>query len=154
MNDGDMAELESWLSAMLSKLSDAEQRGLARRIGVKLRRSQAIRIADQLNPDGSKFDPRKPQRTTKAREASGRIRREMFSKLRTVRHLKLITSPDGVSIGFIGRTAQIARVHQDGLKDEVSPGGPVVRYPARQLLGMTDDDIEAIKDMILDSVSR
>lgn len=149
-----MDELEGWLSAMLSNLSDSEQRALARKIGVKLRRSQASRIASQLNPDGSTFDPRKPQRKTKAREASGRIRREMFAKLRTARHLKMSTSAEEVSIGFLGRTAQIARVHQDGLQDEVSPGGPVVRYPARQLLGFTKEDVEAIKDVILESISR
>lgn len=150
----DVDELESWLSAMLAKLSDAEQRALARRIGVTLRRSQASRIASQLNPDGSPFDPRKPQRKTKAREASGRIRREMFAKLRTIRHLKLITNAEGVSIGFLGRTAQIARVHQEGLKDEVSPGGPTVLYPERRLLGMSREDVEAIKDMILETISR
>lgn len=149
-----MDELEGWLSAMLSNLSDSEQRALSRKIGVKLRRSQASRIASQLNPDGSTFDSRKPQRKTKAREASGRIRREMFAKLRTARHLKMSTSAEEVSIGFLGRTAQIARVHQDGLQDEVSPGGPVVRYPARQLLGFTKEDVEAIKDVILESISR
>ncbi len=147
--NGDMGDLEAWLGALLTQIDGTAQRKLAREIGQSLRRTQARRIAAQLNPDGSAFEARKPQQQTKARQRPGRIRRDMFAKLRTTRHLKLQVTEDGVSIGFLGRTARIARVHQDGLRDEVQPGGPTVKYPERQLLGFTSEEIESIKDMLL-----
>jgi hypothetical protein len=36
--------------------------------------------------------------------------------------------------------ASILRVHQEGLLDRVTPRGPLYQYPARVLLGLTDED--------------
>lgn len=73
----------------------------------------------------------------------------MFAKLRTARHLRLQASEDAVTIGFLSRTSRIARVHQEGLTDQVKPGGPEYRYPVRELLGFTDAEREHIKDLLL-----
>jgi len=44
----------------------------------------------------------------------------------------------------------MAQVHQGGLRDKVNRrGGPEVTYPKRELLGLTDADIEAIEDAVL-----
>lgn len=151
MSDGDpLRALEDWVTPLLARLEPAERRKLARTIGQTLRRGQASRIAAQQNPDGSAFEPRKP---SKARQQQGRIRRAMFAKLRTTRHLRLEADEGGAAIGFFSRTARIARVHQEGLKDAVEPGGPEYQYPARALLGFTDAEREQIKDLLLGQLS-
>ncbi|MES1265216.1 MAG: phage virion morphogenesis protein [Variovorax sp.] len=111
---------------------------------------QAKRIALQRNPDGSAYEPRK---LTKARLQRGGIRRTMFERMRAARHLKVQPDAEGVSVGFIGRTARIARVHQYGLRDEVQPGGPRHDYAARQLLCLTDIERELIKDLLLEHLA-
>lgn len=148
MTTGDpLTALEDWVAPLLAQLGPAERRKLARSIGQTLRRSQAARIAAQQNPDGSAYIPRKP--LGKARQQPGRMRRGMFTKLRMARHLQLQTTDEAVAIGFLGRTARIARVHQEGLRDAVEPGGPQYQYPQRVLLGLTDADREQIQDLLL-----
>ncbi|MNF16366.1 Phage virion morphogenesis family protein [compost metagenome] len=58
-----------------------------------------------------------------------------------------------ISVGFTGRIARIARVHQYGLKDRAEPGAPDVRYDKRELLGFTEVDINLIRDEILAQLS-
>jgi phage virion morphogenesis protein len=152
MSDGDpLSALEDWIAPLLTKLEPAQRRVLARNVGQALRRSQAERIAAQQNPDGSAYEARKP---SKARQQQGRIRRTMFAKIRTARHLRLQASDDALTIGFLGRTSRIARVHQEGLNDRVEPGGPEYQYPVRRLLGFTDLDRERIKDLVLEFYAR
>lgn len=45
----------------------------------------------------------------------------MFTRLRTLRFMKLRPDAGGVTVGFDGIAARIARIHQYGLKDEVGP---------------------------------
>ena len=47
----------------------------------------------------------------------------MFSKLRTVKHLKTVQDENQLSVGFFGRVARIARVHQEGLEDNAAKKG-------------------------------
>ncbi|TCP13768.1 phage virion morphogenesis protein [Crenobacter luteus] len=140
---------ESELAGLLSSLDGKSRRQLAREIATQLRQSQQRRIASQLNPDGTAFAKRKPQ----VRDRKGAIRRTMFRKLRTAKYLKIETSDTAAVVGFIGAVERIARVHQFGLRDRVQPGGPEAQYPARQLLGLTEDEIEAIRDAVLARLS-
>lgn len=142
----DLSALENWAEPLLAALTPAKRRTLARTIGQALRREQASRIAAQRNPDGSAYAPRK---TTNARLQQGAIRRTMFEKLRTARHLRVQVDAEGVAIGWLGRTARIARIHHYGLRAEVQPGGPQVDYPARELLGLSDQQREMIRDLLL-----
>ncbi len=146
---GELTQLETWAAPLLAALSPGERRKLARRIGTELRRSQSQRIGAQQNPDGSAYAPRK-------RQQKGNIRRRaaaMFGKIRQARFLKVKADPAGVAIGFAGRVARIAGVHQYGLRDAVSRGGPRVRYEARELLGLTEADIERIRDLLLEHLA-
>ena len=52
-------------------------------------------------------------------------------------------------VGFTGRTERIARVHHFGLRDSVKPGGPEYDYPARPLLGISDDFTKRLQDRLL-----
>ncbi|MGH8076836.1 MAG: phage virion morphogenesis protein [Lysobacter sp.] len=144
----ELTQLEQWAGPLLAKLQPGERRTLARAIGVELRRSQQQRIAQQRGPDGSAYAPRK--RKKQLRDKAGRIKRDaMFAKIRQAGHLKLKTDADQIAIGFTGRVARIARVHQEGLVDRVSRGGLTVRYERRQLLGFTAAERERIRDLLM-----
>lgn len=141
---------EDQLAGLLANMSSKERRQLAREIAKQLRPSQQRRIAAQLNPDGSAFEKRKPQ----VRDQKGKIRRTMFSKLRTTKYLKTEAKPDAAVIGFVGEVERIARVHQYGLRDRAQKGGPEVQYPTRQLLGFTEADLDAVSDLTIKHLAR
>ncbi len=82
-----------------------------------------------------------------------KLRRKMFTKLRTAAHLKIISNADSIAIGFVGRVARIAQVHQEGLKDRAERGAPSVVYPKRELLGFTDQDLKLIEDSFLKHIN-
>ncbi|RYF09262.1 MAG: phage virion morphogenesis protein [Oxalobacteraceae bacterium] len=84
---------------------------------------------------------------------NGTIRRKaMFRKLRNGRNLRAGATDLVAWIGFTGRAAQIARVHQDGLRDKPSVKGRAVRYAQRGLLGLTQTEQSRALDMLLDHV--
>ncbi|NMY95630.1 phage virion morphogenesis protein [Pseudomonas proteolytica] len=140
--------LETWAAVLLERLEPGERSKLARSIGQELRRSQQKRVMAQENPDGSKFAPRK-QRNLRGKQ--GRVKRKlaMFKKLRTVSYLKVRGDSNAVSVGFTGRIARIARVHQYGLKDRAERGAPDIPYEQREVLGFTDSDLDMIRDSLL-----
>ena len=137
--------IDSALGALLTRVSPAARRRLARELASRLRQRNQARIAAQTGPDGTPFAARKPARF---RARTGTIRRAMFSKLRTARWLKTGASPDSASVGFVTRVGRIAAVHQYGLRDRVRPGVDTV-YPRRPLLGITPQDEEDVTDTVL-----
>lgn len=145
----DLSRLEDWAGVLLAKLAPGERRQLNQRIARDLRRSQQKRIAAQLNPDGTPYAPRKPR----LRDKQGRIKRQMFARLRQARYLKLQSTAESIAIGFLGRTARIARVHQYGLRDRAERGAPDTRYDRRELLGFTDADLDLIRDRLLEHLA-
>lgn len=142
----DLEALETWLSPLLQKLDGRGRAQLARKAAQQLRRSQQQRIRTQVNPDGSPFEARKPR---DLRGKKGRIKRRMFEKLKMVRYLKAKGTPQQAVIGFAGRVSRIARVHQYGLKDRAERGALEVRYPRRELLGLSEDEICLLRETIL-----
>lgn len=148
----DLRALEGWAEALLNRLQPAERRKLNQSIARNLRRSQQQRIAAQRNPDGTPFAPRKPRDTLRAKQ--GRIKRKMFTKLRQARYLKLQSDSGSIAIGFLGRVARLARVHQYGLRDRAERGAPDVQYARREQLGFTNADIELIRDQLLEHLAR
>lgn len=154
----DLSAIEDWAGTLLSQLSPAERRKVAVDVGRELRRSQQKRIAQQRNPDGEPYEPRKRRlflRDARLRQKEGRIkRRAMFAKLRTASYLKIEADSDGIAIGFAGRAARVARVHQEGQTSVVTRGGKSYKYPVRQLLGFTAADREMIRDKLLEQLAR
>ncbi|MGY4888943.1 UNVERIFIED_CONTAM: phage virion morphogenesis protein [Xanthomonas axonopodis] len=142
----ELTALENWAAPLLARLQPGERRTLARKIGTELRRSQSQRIGKQQGPDGMPYAPRKQP----LRNKSGRVKRaKMFTKLRQAKYFKVSASPNQVSVGFVGRVARIARVHQDGLTDSVRPGGPMARYEKRMLLGFSVEDRQIFRGQLL-----
>lgn len=140
--------LEDWAAGLLGQLEPESRNRLARSLGQALRSSQQQRIIDQQNPDGSKYAPRK-QRNLRGKQ--GRVKRKvkMFQKLRTANFLKVQGDGNAITVGFTGRIARIARVHQFGLKDRPERGAPDVKYDQREVLGFADADIDLIRDGLL-----
>ncbi|SFT48983.1 phage virion morphogenesis protein [Pseudomonas marincola] len=152
----DLSALEDWAGALLTKLQPKERRQLNTSIARELRRSQQQRIAAQRNPDGTAYAPRKAR---ELRQKQGRIKRKrkaapMFTKLRQARYLKVQSTANSIAIGFLGRTARIARVHQYGLRDSPGKTSPDTRYDRRELLGFSSSDLDMIRDSLLNHLTR
>lgn len=137
------------LEALISSLSAPARKEMARSIGRKLRASQQQNIKRQQAPDGTPFKPRKTQ---PVRSKKGRIKREMFAKLRTAKYMKMQASPNEAVIEFAGNVQRMARVHHYGLRDRPSHKGKEVKYEARPLLGLNENDINIIEQLILDAL--
>lgn len=80
----------------------------------------------------------------------GSIRqRAMFRKLRSGRFLRSGASESEAWIGFSGRAAEIARVHQEGQSDRPSPRARAMRYAKRELIGLTGTERAVVADLVL-----
>lgn len=77
----------------------------------------------------------------------------MFRRLRTASFLRATGTADAATVGYDGVAALIARVHQYGLQDQVAPN-VTVRYPLRELLGVTPADRETVMDIIFDIIAE
>lgn len=148
----ELRALEDWAGALLAKLEPKQRRQLNQGIARKLRRSQQQRIAAQRNPDGTPYAPRKARQPLRSKQ--GRVKQKMFTKLRQARHLKLQSDASSIALGFLARTARLARVHQYGLRDRPGKGQDDVQYSRRELLGFASADLEMIRDELLDQLAR
>lgn len=144
--------LEDWAAGLLGQLQPAARNRLARTLGQALRRSQQQRVIAQRNPDGSKYAPRK-QRNLRGKQGRMKRKVQMFQKLRTASFMKAQGDGNAISVGFTGRIARIARVHQYGLKDRAERGAPDVTYEQREVLGFTDSDLDLIRDGLLEHLT-
>jgi phage virion morphogenesis protein len=150
-----LALLEAWLQPLLAQLAPTERRSMARSLATGLRARQAQRIAEQRNVDGSPYQPRAKTRIRARTQAPGDQRRQrdrigaMFAKLRTAKHLKAASSSAKATVEITGRAARIAAIHQYGLYDRTHPGGPEIRYPVRELLGINESDQAWLEEQLL-----
>lgn len=141
----ELQQVDAWLTALLASLAPAERKRMLRELAQELRRTQQQNIRLQRNPDGSGYEPRR----VTARTKQGRIRRQMFTKLRTAKYLKATAGSDSASVQFEGKVQRIARVHHYGLRDRVSRNGPELRYTERRLLGINSKVTSLINDHLL-----
>jgi hypothetical protein len=107
-----------------------------------------------------KVDQWLPVESTDQNKGAGKLRRRgslrrlaMFRKLRNGRNLKSGVDDLGAWVGFTGRAAQIASVHQEGGRDRPAVGAPEVRYAKRELLGTTDAERKRMLDMIMQQIA-
>ncbi len=131
----DFSALEQRLQQLIGALDTAQLKHLAR----QLRQRNQQRQRKQQNPDGSAWAPRKDRR----------IRQKMMQGLIKARHFTIRQQAAGVSLGYHGRTAQIARIHHYGLRDRPGPDTSPVVYASRQLLGVTAADYAWMEDQVL-----
>ena len=146
----DLQRVDDWLAALLANLEPAARNRMMRQLAQELRRSQQQNIRLQRNPDGTAFEARRVTSRTK----KGRIKRQMFAKLRTTKYLKTAATADSACVEFAGRVQRIARVHHYGLRDRITKLGPLIKYPERRLLGHTNNTVELVKNIMLDYMKR
>lgn len=150
-----LSALEDWAGALLRKLEPVQRRRLLVDVARRLRTENAQRMRAQTDPDGQAWEPRKAPGPA-LRSQRERLRQQaqqrdpMFAKLRRQKHLKARAVGSAAVVEFAGRAQRIARVHHFGENDAVNPGGPRHDYPARELLGIADDDADRLRDLLLD----
>ena len=145
-----LQKMDAWLTALLANLDPAARKHMMRELAQQLRRNQQNNIRLQRNPDGTGYEPRR----VTARTKKGRIKRQMFAKLRTTKYLKTAATADSASVEFAGQVQRIARVHHYGLRDRVSRKGPEVRYAERRLLGFDDNSFLCIRDVLIKALNN
>lgn len=128
-------KVDAWLAALLANLEPAARQRMLRELAQELRQNQQNNIRLQRNPDGTGYEPRK----VTARTKKGRIKRQMFSKLRTAKYLKTAASADSASVQFEGKVQRIACVHHYGLREPIKRSRHFIRYSKRTLLGFNKD---------------
>ena len=150
MATDDLSRLTHWADGLLASMEPAARRQLAGEMARALRASQASRIRANIQPDGSPMAPRKPQPTLK--KGRGRLRRKMFFKITGKTWLKARASPDQAVVEFVGTANRLATIHQYGLKDRIK--GREIRYPARELLGITTQEVEQLEELLLAHLTK
>ncbi|MFT2789526.1 phage virion morphogenesis protein [Serratia sp. T13T92] len=133
------------LAALIASLSPASRRKMAAEIAKQLRASQQQRIKRQQAPNGTPY----ARRRQPVRGKKGRVKREMFEKLRTHRYMKAKGSNDDAVVEFVGRVQRMARVHQEGLRDRPARYSKEVRYEIRELLGFSEADRQIVEDVVI-----
>ncbi len=135
--------LQRWLDPLVLQLEPSQRRNLMRQLAQGLRVRMRDRIKQQRDPDGHRFIPRK-------RDQIGNIKRQgaMFQRIGS--RIKTDYSADHAAVGFGGRDATIARVHQNGGTVRPSRIAAPVRYARRELAGFSADDTRWLKQQISD----
>lgn len=140
----DLDDLVDWAEPFLERMAPGELKKLNRSIANGLRQNARSRIAAQEAPDGTPYSPR-------VAKTNGRIRRKaMFRKLRQNGRFRTDAGTDYAAIGWRGKNASIARIHQYGKRGRVTKDGPWYDYPERRLLGFSRDDREFLRDQVED----
>ena len=78
----------------------------------------------------------------------------MFRKLRLSKHLTAGATDAEAWAGFSGAAVRVARIHQEGRADSPGKGQAKVRYPKRELIGLTDADRQIMLDAVLANLQR
>lgn len=146
----DLSRLTHWADGLLASMEPAARRQLAGEMARTLRASQAQRIRANRQPDGSPMAPRKPQ--PKLKQGRGRLRRKMFFKISNPAWLKARASEQQAVVEFVGTANRLATIHQYGLKDRIK--GREIRYPARELLGITTQEVEQLEELLLAHLTK
>ncbi|HYD23840.1 MAG TPA: phage virion morphogenesis protein [Croceibacterium sp.] len=156
MSRDGLEHLSAYFDALLADLSPARRKVVARKIGMRLRRLNARRIAANVEPDGGAMEARK-SRARQQKHRPGRGRR-MFREIAKARNLRVRPSPDGVELAFPGAIGRVAAEHHFGLEGYVGKtrAGRTIRarYPARRLLGFGPEDLDAVADEVLAWLDR
>lgn len=146
----DFKPFDDKLAGLIAALSPTARRKMAADIAKTLRARQQRRIKTQKTPDGTPYAARKRQ-PVKAKK--GRVKREMFAKLRTSRFMKATAGNDAAVVEFTGKVQRMVNVHQYGLKDKPGRNSSPVQYAARPLIGFNVEDRQSIENIIICKLS-
>jgi phage virion morphogenesis protein len=140
-----LQQVDAWLAALLDQLEPAQRSRMLREVARDVRKIQQANITAQRAPDGTAWEPKR----VTARTKKGRIRRKMFTKLKTAKYLKAQANANRAEVSFTGQVQRLARVHHYGLRDTVNRRGVEVKYAERPLLGLNKDVEMQLKNTFL-----
>jgi phage virion morphogenesis protein len=146
----ELEPFETKLAGLIGNLSPQSREALAVTIAKRLRASQQQNIKRQQAPDGTPYVPRK----TQLRSKQGRIKRAMFTKLRTTRYLKANGNNNAAVVDFVGRVKRMVEVHHYGLRDRPSLHSPEVKYEERPLLGFSNKERDVIQSIVMQYLEK
>lgn len=139
------------LNALIGNLSPSSRKEMARNIAKKLRASQQQNIKRQQAPDGTPFKPRKAQLI---RSKKGRVKREMFAKLRTAKYMKAQATSNEAVVEFTGRVQRMVRVHHYGLLESPTLNSKKIKYHQRPLIGLNLEITKEIHNIIIEGLNK
>lgn len=142
----ELTAFDSKLEALIMALSPQSRKAMAATIATRLRKHQQDRIRRQVDPSGKPYASRKAQ---PLRQKKGRIKRAMFSKLRTNKYLKAKGTSNDAVVEFTNTVQRLAKVHQYGLRDRPSIKASVTKYETRPLLGLDAEDMKIVEDELV-----
>jgi len=147
----ELKPFEDKLAGLIASLSPAARRRMSAEIAKELRTSQQQRIKRQQAPDGTPYAARKRQ---PVKGKKGRVKRAMFTKLRTNRYMKTKGTNDAAVVEFVGRVQRMARVHQEGLRDKPNRYSAGVQYEERPLLGVSKQNEQLVSEVIINHLNN
>ena len=139
--------METQIQNLLSALHPVRRAATLKKIGRLIKKRNSQRIAQNIAPEGEKWEARKAQ---KKRGKMVVRKKKMLKSFRLARHLKIKHGGSGITVGFYGKMEEYGALHQFG-GTAIVKGGMTAEYPARPLLGLSDDDLADIYDLVLDS---
>jgi phage virion morphogenesis protein len=157
-NAAPLQALEDWAGALLQRLTPQQSQRLALQLARDLRNAQGRRMRAQKSPTGEAWEPRKPPQAT-LRSTGKRVLREgktgpMMRGLAQAKFLRAQATPTDATVTFADRVQRMARVHHFGETDAVNhPKPPIYDYPARELLGISDSDLQRLRNRIFKHLS-
>lgn len=151
--------LPEHLQKIIDGLDDKQMARLRRAVAVKLRTEQRKRITRQENTDGSSYAPRRIRKPLRKMQAKGLAQKKhrikkMFHKIKQAQHMRIEYRDNSINIGYVGLLGYIANIHQYGLIHNVGKEKTPVRYPIRELLGLTDENIEMVDEEIMNYIEK
>lgn len=138
-------QIDAWLAALMNKLEPAQRSRMLHEVARDVRKIQQDNITAQRAPDGTAWEPKR----VTARAKKGRIRRKMFTKLKTAKYLKAQANANQAEVSFTGQVQRLARVHHYGLRDKVNQRGTEVKFAERPLLGENSEVEDTVKDLLM-----
>ncbi len=144
--ESNISELQPWMQAYVDRLSPQSRKQLLRQVGTSLKKENRKRMTDQKNPDGQAWEPRKPQKQHDKKQNN----KKLFLRLRQAKRLRHRVMSDRLQVGFVGRTARLARIHHYGLRQQLKYGE--AKYPARELIGISASDKKLVADLLINHI--
>lgn len=141
----DLQQVDAWLAALLNQLEPAQRTKMLREVARDIRKIQQANITAQRAPGGTAWEPKR----VTARTKKGRIRRKMFTKLKTAKYLKTQSNTNQAEISFTRQVQRLARVHHYGLRDKVNRRGTVVKYTERPLIGINGNVETSVRSVLI-----
>lgn len=147
-----LTAVEDWAASLLERIGPRQRAQLAMQLARKLRQSNQQRMRRQEAPDGSAWELRKPPART-LREQGRKLREPkqgpMMRKLAAAKYLRTSATAAEAVVEFADRVQRIAVIHHFGQTGAVNyPNPPMYEYPARPLIGISDDDLQSLQALI------